>query len=875
MGSYFLFVFFAVAAMCVLVFVGNKEISNGETQSMTTIEMERVQIKTVEKIQSFLLSESVDKNIPVVDHKSDSSSVLLVANLPTDLQTATTEIIDFKRSNKMNQPDDVVKVPINTESVMMKNTKVVSSDVGISVELNTTTHNTDAVDVINELNQSTTSINDVTTPAVSEVLPMESDNTKRSDKMEQLEAATTTTDDVVKLPITTLVDVPHADVLDNSSMTEMMTPVVDSAVERTTATSVTADVTTDSMKVVNVTQPLTTTTTTTTTNSTIDVVENTSNAQLITQTHRQTTTALSNDVTSVSSPHVSPPLASGKLLALPPKSKRKKAKVQTTIMKMSMINTEKPPKIPERADMTWGGKSKYRQGQHRNRRSLEANETLGPWTPLSVIVKQNDSQRGNGTGTWPSQLSWPKPCHLAYSTALKGGWLDLHVAGSKSGESIRSLRFAEVSKSCFAEDDTLLTCSCCDGLMLCPTTYRFPGIFNKEMIGSMTRPFSAALTNGSFRSLSWNTKPIPVQSITVSGIDFIHEKVQDKQQCDYFEPKPTLIIRNGWAQRITSTENFAHWLGELWGVIIHALQIHNIERIVPLIPHCSSLKIERGKSYTFDYGWKYTCIPTPLRYYSDPRPHYGSSEMRGDWWFQFAIERGIPFLDDVISQPTNNFDAEGKTVCFEKLIMACPPPRLSPISKYTNTISPLVRYWMNRNWNFDFSRPSKGILKRLAIVNRRPGGTRYLANANELMRAAYIHGGWEPTEFEYWNGQKTFLEYATLLQNTAVLVGIFGGDLSLQLFMRSRSVVVEVSLWHSSQNDPFYVFQSIGSGIHAVRWFVKLSAIKELSHIKSNSEWLIGNTQTSNPWIRKVLNMTLPLSGFLSTLDIAEKLLAL
>ena len=483
-----------------------------------------------------------------------------------------------------------------------------------------------------------------------------------------------------------------------------------------------------------------------------------------------------------------------------------------------------------------------------------------------LIYNISETKLETKTFPWPRQLPWLGNCLMSHTTKLQSGKASVFVYGdprdTKFNELISSSE-AEIVQSCFLEDEKLLTCSCCDGKMLCPTTYERPSAYEPEMKGLMRRQFGGAFTDGVFRAVDWDDNP-PGLSITVSGIEF-NPKLVYRDECDFIENQPTLIIRNGWLQRITSPENFAHWIGELFGVVIHTLQMHSIERVVVLIPHCS---VGDRK----DSGWKYPCSPTKITYYDSPRPHYASTEMRGDWWFDFALEKGIPFLDAIIASPTHRF-MNSKTICFEKLIISCPPPRMSPLSKYTHTISPLVRHWLAKNFAFGLE-PPRLVQKRLVIINRKPGGTRFIANINELVQSSYI-AGWEPSVLEFWNSGKSYLKMATLLQNTAVLVGTFGGDLTLQVFLRPNAVVIEVSLEHAASVDPFYLFQGIGSQMHFVRWFLRPSSIPELRGNPNMTSWEddYNTPDYFNSWIRIVKNMTLPIPSFLSTLNIARRLL--
>ncbi|KAJ9467400.1 hypothetical protein DIPPA_14680 [Diplonema papillatum] len=462
---------------------------------------------------------------------------------------------------------------------------------------------------------------------------------------------------------------------------------------------------------------------------------------------------------------------------------------------------------------------------------LEASYQEGRWLggacPLAAAM---DAIETDSNGSW---TQWVE----VYTGDVAGIRLDLGpVAGENSSEN-----------ACFGEDraGNSVCTSCCDGRQVsCPGQYN-PKKFGRRFRGSMASPFPAALAGGVLHAVS--PAYIPRKNLRLTGIA-VDDVEMPPENCSQWIDAPVVVLKNGDWMRGASG-NVAHWLAEIFGVLLHAAKLLNARKVIPLIPNCP---------IRFPGPTK-ICRPYVVGYQPLPLPHLKATYFPEgtNWLFDAPRRYDIPFLNDMTFVP--QFDPTAVT-CFRRVVMGCPPPRACPAPKYFSTIQPLYQAFLRSQYGLDYTQPADPG-RVLYLVNRRPLGSRYIANAAEMVDAAR-EKGWDAGGLELWDTKGLpFWKAAQRLQRAAVVAGMHGADLGYAIiFLRRGSVVVETLLRHASREDPWYVYQAHGARVHAVRWLVDHRQVPEWANqsVETQTERYSNNIS----WRRKATNFTLPLDGW-------------
>eukprot|EP01062_Namystynia_karyoxenos_P073306 TRINITY_DN70114_c0_g1_i1.p1 TRINITY_DN70114_c0_g1~~TRINITY_DN70114_c0_g1_i1.p1 ORF type:complete len:671 (+),score=155.47 TRINITY_DN70114_c0_g1_i1:72-2015(+) len=154
--------------------------------------------------------------------------------------------------------------------------------------------------------------------------------------------------------------------------------------------------------------------------------------------------------------------------------------------------------------------------------------------------------------------------------------------------------------------------------------------------------------------------------------------------------------------------------------------------------------------------------------------------------------------------------------CFARAVFDCPA---------ANEMRPTrpLQIWLSRKAGFSFAPlPARDTAPNLALMLRRPGGSRFLSNWVTLTAAAR-GAGWNvtiPVDPKSKDGfvWKRMHEILPLMQRTHCIAGIHGTELTPMLFMPNGSVVIEMLAVYFRYLDGWYIRQAEASGLHLVRY---------------------------------------------------------
>ena len=221
---------------------------------------------------------------------------------------------------------------------------------------------------------------------------------------------------------------------------------------------------------------------------------------------------------------------------------------------------------------------------------------------------------------------------------------------------------------------------------------------------------------------------------------------------------------------------------------------------------------------------------------------------------------GIPWLSKLTAAPRF---ASNDTVCIERFFVGCPQPMHCPAPKYVQSVMPLMRSWLQQYGGLQYGRLLPDQKNNLVIINRKPGGTRYIANTNDLVAIAAAEG---------WNSFVSVGSYNLMLthiQQASLTASFHGADLALaMLFKRDFSAIIEILLNQGRREDPWYLYQANGASLKIIRWILHHTQVPEWVNEPEEVQRR-GKYKNRLSWRRKSINFTLPLESWRTVLQTA------
>eukprot|EP01065_Artemidia_motanka_P000970 TRINITY_DN10455_c0_g1_i1.p1 TRINITY_DN10455_c0_g1~~TRINITY_DN10455_c0_g1_i1.p1 ORF type:complete len:525 (+),score=70.76 TRINITY_DN10455_c0_g1_i1:138-1712(+) len=325
--------------------------------------------------------------------------------------------------------------------------------------------------------------------------------------------------------------------------------------------------------------------------------------------------------------------------------------------------------------------------------------------------------------------------------------------------------------------------------------------------------------------------------------------------------KPVVLLVNGQWTRSTSN-NMAHWLGEIMGPLLDAARNANSDAVLPLVPICPGRRSSRRFGHP---AHNMACVAQRIRPAQQPYPHLGATpggqEQATEFVSLLPDFLGMPWIADATAVELP------REACLNVTI-AC-PWRHCPTPKYLASIMPLYQRWLARKYQYSYTPPAPSARRRLLLMVRKPGGTRYIEN-HPALAAAAEQAGWIVDTVHVWRARKAYGNLSALLQSADVVASMHGADIALALILlRQGTVAIEVLLSHAFLEDPFYVFQGAGAGVHVLRWAIPPSAVPQWRNFSVPE----GRVKDVNSWRRQRIEFTLPTAGWADALTAARLLL--
>eukprot|EP01062_Namystynia_karyoxenos_P006419 TRINITY_DN12248_c2_g1_i1.p1 TRINITY_DN12248_c2_g1~~TRINITY_DN12248_c2_g1_i1.p1 ORF type:complete len:623 (+),score=145.20 TRINITY_DN12248_c2_g1_i1:55-1923(+) len=500
---------------------------------------------------------------------------------------------------------------------------------------------------------------------------------------------------------------------------------------------------------------------------------------------------------------------------------------------------------------------------------------------------------GAATSIWDGAgdgVGWLEgPCPLdGISVPLPGeagdgaGLGSLHLSvtpllGQPAGEWGRRLAAAAgsnftPSRACWGPDygDAMVCSGCCDGKHRGCIGHGNMKRVTRMLAGKIHQPFAATLFRGELRPPQ-AAGSIPIEPLLTEGIAAANAPTPvNCSGGSRTYPYPVAVLLNGQWTRATSN-NMAHWLGELMAPLLHAARLQNSEYVLPLVPICPGRKGGR-KMRGGSAAHMLVCTAERIAPAAEPFTHLGAASATNlpETKFVSALPGflGMPWVSD-IAPP----QAAADGICLPRVVIAC-PLRHCPTPKYLASQMPTFQRWLSRRYGLSFApppppAPGPAPRRRLLLLVRKPGGTRFVVNHPELAAAA-VERGWEVETLHVWRARGAYGNFSVAFQRCDVVASMHGADLALGLaLMRQGTVAVEILLAHAVAEDPFYVFQGAGAGVHVLRWLLPAPAVPEWRG------WPVpqGYVKDKHSWRRHSTPFSLPPGGFLRVLAAAAALL--
>eukprot|EP01060_Flectonema_neradi_P022493 TRINITY_DN30739_c0_g1_i1.p1 TRINITY_DN30739_c0_g1~~TRINITY_DN30739_c0_g1_i1.p1 ORF type:complete len:513 (+),score=77.40 TRINITY_DN30739_c0_g1_i1:84-1622(+) len=431
----------------------------------------------------------------------------------------------------------------------------------------------------------------------------------------------------------------------------------------------------------------------------------------------------------------------------------------------------------------------------------------------------------------------------------KTGWIEIYQQNQTQLKELLNTsshtQHLKEEPSCWGDAPEVCS-SCCDGLHRGCGGERKAKDMTRRLKGKMELMFPIAIKNG---QLTGYGQGIPyAYPLTKQGISTQNEVITSSS-CTIKVSTPVMLIVSGRWTQATSAANAAHWIAEIFGPLVQAAHTHGEGPFIPIVTFCE--------------GASKSCSSHHISYSNSPLPHWRVSGGKDDtnWPYKLPGSMGIPWLEKLTTAPKF---AQNDTVCVERFFVGCPQPMHCPAPKFVNTMMPLMRGWLREFGSLRYDRLSVPKLNKLVIINRRPGGTRYIANSKLLLEAATRNG---------WDAMEAVGSYNLMLnhiQNAALTASFHGADLALtMLFMRDGTALIEILLNQGRREDPWYVYQANGAPITIIRWILHHTHVPEWI-TEAEEVQRRGKYKNRLSWRRKAINFTLPVEGWQAALQAAD-----
>eukprot|EP01062_Namystynia_karyoxenos_P037162 TRINITY_DN27065_c0_g1_i1.p1 TRINITY_DN27065_c0_g1~~TRINITY_DN27065_c0_g1_i1.p1 ORF type:complete len:647 (+),score=133.72 TRINITY_DN27065_c0_g1_i1:94-1941(+) len=332
------------------------------------------------------------------------------------------------------------------------------------------------------------------------------------------------------------------------------------------------------------------------------------------------------------------------------------------------------------------------------------------------------------------------------------------------------------------------------------------------------------------------------------GVDLVTTHPRVSQQ-----PRGILAVLPLRRMAVRGLANYGHWLAEAFGPLLFATErLASPELPVALVP-ALALQCE------YDARRK--------RRVCSNKSHRAKARIKQSYEsiYDMPSGAGLPWLADFAPAPPE--------MGFHQLAVAC---GRCPPQWHVAGLLGTVRRWLQRRYRLSFApRPSRdpGAPRRLLMIQRRPNGSRWIANFPAAAAAA-ADDGWQVDTAELWRRCGYGGLVPSLIQGADVIAGMHGADLAYALTLaRPRTAVAEIVPEAYAAHDPWYAFQGVAAGAILVRWVIPDGSLnytaRTAEEIDSLARAVAGRP---NYWRKLPCNVTLALDGWRRMLRIAVQL---